>query len=504
MNDAATAAVEHKGSGSAIDPGVAARTGAHLGVDFSGVKVHADPLSREATAAMGARAFAHGNDVFLGPGESDRDLGLMAHELTHVAQQGAADQRSPQRAVQVGEANSPAEHEADRVAAAVTGGATPAALLVDRAPAGPGQMLKIDFLDQLRVQVTEVANAELGPTYSAIGCPYIEQYFGRYRGQPASSAEALLRRFAPAAQAAKTAAEMIPPVIARVREGVRQWRETGEPPPELAAAAPTEGGAGVPAPTQAQALRTPDGRETLASLEAELGPGQALDGATASRMSNALGVDVSATRVHTGAIASRKAADARALAFAVGGNVVMGAGAPSAGTLVGDALLAHELAHTAQQAHAAADPVARRAPIGIEDAAAEDHADAAAASALAQLHGEKAERAGLATRAADVFRTGLQLQRCKEHPAPSTEKAPKDAVPPVDAGVDAGPPAQTSWVGSETKTAGKKVVTGAEYPTLEAVAKAFFGHEYLVAFVAKANPGLDPKKIGPRTKINVP
>ncbi len=61
---------------------------------------------------MGARAFAHGTDVFRGAGESDGDLGLMAHELTHVAQQGAAGARTPQRQVQVGDANSPACHTA--------------------------------------------------------------------------------------------------------------------------------------------------------------------------------------------------------------------------------------------------------------------------------------------------------------------------------------------------------------------------------------------------------
>jgi hypothetical protein len=37
--------------------------------------------------ALGARAFAHGNDIFLGAGESADDLALMAHEATHVAQQ---------------------------------------------------------------------------------------------------------------------------------------------------------------------------------------------------------------------------------------------------------------------------------------------------------------------------------------------------------------------------------------------------------------------------------
>jgi hypothetical protein len=42
-----------------------------VGADLGGVRVHDDPLSQSATAAMGARAFAHRSDVFLGPGESD-------------------------------------------------------------------------------------------------------------------------------------------------------------------------------------------------------------------------------------------------------------------------------------------------------------------------------------------------------------------------------------------------------------------------------------------------
>jgi hypothetical protein len=417
IHDAATAAVDHKGSGSPVHADVAARVGAHLGADFSDVRVHGDPLSREATAAIGARAFAYGGDVFLGPGESGGDLGLMAHELTHVAQQGAAGQRIPQRAVQVGDANSPAEHEADQVAAAVTGGAggRPAALLVDAPPVGPGQMLKSQFLEQLRAQVTAAADAELGPIYSAIGCPYIENYFHRYADQPAASAEALLRRFAPSARGAGSATDMFPAVVARVREGVRAWRDTGEAPADLAAMAPAAGATG---PAQAQALRAPDGRETLGSLEAELGPGQPLDGATASRMAGALGIDVSAARIHIGPIAARKAADAGALAFAVGPNVVMGAGAPAAGTLEGDALLVHELAHTAQQTDAAADPVARRRPIGGESRAAEEHADVAAAGALAQLHGDRGrgENSGLAARLGAAFKTDVQLQRCNGGP----------------------------------------------------------------------------------------
>ena len=446
IHDAATAAVENKGSGSAVDSGVAAQVGAHLGTDFSNVRVHSDPLAQQATAAIGARAFAYGADVFLGAGESGGDVGLMAHELTHVAQQGAAGQRAVQRQVQVGDADSPAEREADQVAAQVTSGqGQPTSLLVDDGPVQPGQMLKSQFIERLRAEVTAAADAELGPMYSAIGCPQIEQYFGRYAGQPASAGEALVRRYAPATRTARTAADMIPAVVARVREGVRQWRDTGQAPPDVAAMAPSATSTGAAAgPAQAQALRAPGGGETLASLEAELGPGQSLDGATASRMSDALGIDVSAARIHTGPVAARKAADAGAVAFAVGANVVMGAGAPGAGTLEGDALLAHELAHTAQQAGAANDPAARRQPIGTEDASAEDHADAAAVGAVEHLHGDTGviqrlggpehegdagqlggiarlwDGAKAAARAASAaVKSGISLARCSRNERPS-------------------------------------------------------------------------------------
>jgi hypothetical protein len=120
-------------------------------------------------------------------------------------------------------------------------------------------------------------------------------------------------------------------------------------------------------------------------------------------MSSALGRDVTDAQLHTGPVAAAKAAEHDATAFAVGRNIVMGANAPAPGTLAGDALLAHELAHTAQQQDAAADPIARKKPIGPEDEAAEDNADKLAALGA------------FAGRIGDVMRTGVQLQRCVDY-----------------------------------------------------------------------------------------
>jgi hypothetical protein len=57
-----------------------------LGPAAQRVRVHDDLEAQLAAAALGARAFAQGDDIWLGRGESERDRSLMAHELAHVAQ----------------------------------------------------------------------------------------------------------------------------------------------------------------------------------------------------------------------------------------------------------------------------------------------------------------------------------------------------------------------------------------------------------------------------------
>jgi hypothetical protein len=150
---------------------------------------------------------------------------------------------------------------------------------------------------------------------------------------------------------------------------VKTWKTTGALPADLAAADP-----GIAALAAASGAGGPPG--SLASMEQQLGAGKPLDGGTASRMSSAVGADVSGARIHSGPTASAMAAQHDATAFAVGQNVVLGGNAPAHGTIEMDVLLAHELAHTAQQKDAASDPVARKKPIGPEDEAAERDAGA--------------------------------------------------------------------------------------------------------------------------------
>ena len=70
----------------------------HLGHDFGHVRVHTDP---GAARAVGARAYTVGSLIVFGAGEyapgTSEGKRLLAHELTHVVQQGAGEARAVQR-----------------------------------------------------------------------------------------------------------------------------------------------------------------------------------------------------------------------------------------------------------------------------------------------------------------------------------------------------------------------------------------------------------------------
>lgn len=83
-------AIQEKGSGQPLDNGVRATLERILGADFKGVRVHDDAPAQKAAKDLEARAFTHQNHIWVGEGERANDLELMAHELTHVVQQGAA------------------------------------------------------------------------------------------------------------------------------------------------------------------------------------------------------------------------------------------------------------------------------------------------------------------------------------------------------------------------------------------------------------------------------
>jgi hypothetical protein len=127
-----------RGSGESLESGVQANMGKSFDQDFSGVRVHtsseADTLNRE----IGAKAFTTGKDIFFRSGAYDPDSQagqhLIAHELTHVVQQGgSAGQENT--AFRVHPAGDAYEQEADATARQVMDPSSPAqATAVQRQP----------------------------------------------------------------------------------------------------------------------------------------------------------------------------------------------------------------------------------------------------------------------------------------------------------------------------------------------------------------------------------
>lgn len=79
-----------------------------IGADFSAVRIHDNSNAVQMNEGLHAQAFAHGNDIYFNSGkydpESNSGKHLLAHELTHTVQQGAAGvqrkETAPAEAVQ--------------------------------------------------------------------------------------------------------------------------------------------------------------------------------------------------------------------------------------------------------------------------------------------------------------------------------------------------------------------------------------------------------------------
>jgi len=85
------------GGGQAMPASVRGKMESGFGADFSNVRVHTDQTSDTLNRSVGAKAFTQGSDIFFKSGafqpESSDGQQLLAHELTHTIQQGAAVQQ---------------------------------------------------------------------------------------------------------------------------------------------------------------------------------------------------------------------------------------------------------------------------------------------------------------------------------------------------------------------------------------------------------------------------
>ncbi|SFW12335.1 eCIS core domain-containing protein [Chitinophaga sancti] len=83
-----------KSSGHPLPSEVQQDMGAAMGADFSGVRIHTDSKAVEMNKDLHAQAFTHGNHIYFNSGKYNpahsSGQHLLAHELTHTVQQGAA------------------------------------------------------------------------------------------------------------------------------------------------------------------------------------------------------------------------------------------------------------------------------------------------------------------------------------------------------------------------------------------------------------------------------
>ncbi|MCA3456689.1 MAG: DUF4157 domain-containing protein [Rhodobacter sp.] len=91
------------GGGSPLSPEVRRDLEPRIGADFGAVRVHTDDHAAKLSQTMGARAFTVDGDIFFGRGEyqpnTPQGRGLLAHELTHTVQQGAAGKTQVNRSL---------------------------------------------------------------------------------------------------------------------------------------------------------------------------------------------------------------------------------------------------------------------------------------------------------------------------------------------------------------------------------------------------------------------
>lgn len=116
-----------RSGGEPLDGAVQDQIGATMGHDFGGVQVHTSPEADDLNRQLSAKAFTTGQDIFFREGayqpHTSGGQELIAHELTHVVQQGAGRVQGGGR-MTVNQPGDAFEHEADAVAKTVTGPGT--------------------------------------------------------------------------------------------------------------------------------------------------------------------------------------------------------------------------------------------------------------------------------------------------------------------------------------------------------------------------------------------
>lgn len=315
---------------------------------------------------------------------------------------------------------------------------------------GPGQMKVSDFLSQLEIEVRRVAEEALrGTGQTTESCPYLTHWFGYYSQKSSDHVERAIHKYASETSNVSEAKDYIPLISERVRQAVKIWARTGEITgvPEgistdLLREAPVPSGEDATTSTGTAMLTARDSSgvaDNPQKIQSQLGDGRPLESGVRLRMESAFGMDFAHVRTHTGSTAARLSNRLDARAFTVGEHVVFRSGEYQPGTLVGDALIAHELAHVVQQDGESCDS---EQEIQTENPVLERDADVSTVGAVSSMYlGLKEALTNISQNAMPRLRSGLRLQRCK---FPSYSEIVSDSA--VQTATDA------AWASTEAAT----------------------------------------------------
>jgi Domain of unknown function (DUF4157)/Microbial transglutaminase len=348
---------------------------------------------------------------------------------------GAGPPATVQRAAAPGGAATPSAPDAAPAGSEAAPEAAPDAKAAAAAPAGlivedtetklePGQMRKSAFLGALRPAVDQAVDDGYTGTLDRIAARVtVAARFAMYSAEGARALEQTIHREAPGG-GGRSAAGYIPAVVGRVKREI-----AADVADKTKKDEPKDGGTGGGLFFKARE-GGPRGADDPRAVKAQLQGGEPLDSGVRSGLEAAMGQDFSGVRVHTGATAAQLSTDLNARAFTVGRDVAFGAGEYHPGTPVGDALIAHELAHVVQQGHGADAAVAPKSE-AAHDGPLEAAADESAMGAVLSIWGGiKAGALGIARSAGTNLRSGLKLQRC-----PAGKKEPEVKGPAVRPGM---------------------------------------------------------------------
>ena len=276
---------------------------------------------------------------------------------------------------------------------------SPRLIVEDTVPAAEGQIQRSVFVTRIAALIEAAADEELAPAgRTAHECPYLRYWMEHYLAQPADRIERVIRVYA--RPAAFDLGSVESAILARVRRSIQRWIATR--------------GAEIDTPFENTPFENtadwaPPG--SAAAIRSQLGGGRPLEDPLRARMADGLGQNFDDVRVHTDAGAASLAESFSSRAFTLGRDVAFARGAYRPGTLIGDLLIAHELAHVVQQREAG--PAAELMPLEKEQSPSLE-ADADHAAIATYGNARKSQRR-------PALRSGLRLQRCGPYESP-TEK----------------------------------------------------------------------------------